>query len=62
MCDKVCLTESEARRLIHDAKKKHVTKQGDTRKPNKKLPYRPYWCEECSAWHTTKGRNPDYYR
>lgn len=62
MCDKICFTESEARRLIHDAKKKHINKKGIKRKPNKKVPYRAYWCKEHHAWHVTKGKNPDYYK
>jgi len=55
------MTESEAKRLIHDAKRKHTNKQGYQRKPNKKVPNRAYFCKECFAWHTTKISNPAYY-
>ncbi len=61
MCDKACYTESEARHILNSSRKKWYTKAGDLHKPNKKVPYRCYYCEECCAWHTTKVRKNEYY-
>lgn len=61
MCDKVGMTEAEAKRVIHDCKRKYITKYGDVQKPTHKIPRRAYYCKECHSWHVSKVRNPKYY-